>query len=166
MDRIIRHEPLKMRHEYERRYDSKGRTLDVTVSRKDIEELIDIKEVWRTSKWLTEQTEHGCARLDFTVYCLATKIAKRVLLGEELKQVEEESVGLFKKKSRELLSNGTMEQIRKYVFKSWKLYEKFNMLTFTKVKYTKTFGLGRRRRSYTYRETAIKLTEKGRGVVV
>jgi hypothetical protein len=89
-----------------------------------------------------------------------------VLLNEELHQVENESVGLFKMKPRELLSDCTYEAIRKYVFKCWKEYEKFNMLTFTKVKYTKTFGWGRRKRSYTYRETAVKLTEKGKTVNV
>jgi hypothetical protein len=163
---IIRHEPLKMRHEYEREYRSDGTTRCVKVGRKDIEELFDMKEIWRTTKWLTEQTEHGCARFDFTVYCMATKIAKRVLLNEELHQVENESTGLFKTKPRELLSDCTYEALRKYVFKCWKVYEKFNMLTFTKVKYTKSFGWGRRRRSYTYRETAVKLTEKGKGVEV
>lgn len=163
---IIRHEPLKNRNEYKREYRSDGTTRCVKVSRKDIEELFDIKEIWRTSKWLSEQTEHGCARLDFTVFCMATKIAKRVLLNEEKEQVEKENTGLFKKKPRELLSDETMRQITKYVFKCWKLYEKFNMLEFTKVSYSKSFGCGRRRRSYTYHETAIKLTEKGKKVEV
>jgi hypothetical protein len=163
---IIKHEPLKLRTEYEREYRSDGTTRTVNVSRKDIEELIDVKEVWRTSKWMSEQKEHGCARFDFVIYCIATKIAKRVLLNKEVDQCEKESVGLFKKKPRELLSDDTYEQIRKYVFKSWKLYEKFNMLEFTKVKYSKSFGWGRRKRRYTYHETAIKLTEKGKKVEV
>ena len=163
---IIRHEPLKYRTEYERGYRNDGTTIYVKVSRKDIENLIDLKEIWRTSKWLTEKTEHGCARLDFTIYCIATKIAKRVLLNEEEKQCKQESICLFKKKPRELLSDCTYEQIRKYVFKSWKIYEKFGMLEFTKVRYSKSFGWGRRRRSYTYHETAIKLTEKGKKVEV
>lgn len=163
--RYIKHEPLKLRTEHRRYYNDDDTVREIDVLRKDIEELFDIKEIWRTTKWLTEQTEHGCARFDFTIYCMATKIAKRVLTGEELKELEEHNnkTKLFKKKEREMLSDSTYDAIRKYVFKCWKEYEKFNMLTFTKVKYTRSFG---RRRSYTYRETAVKLTEKGKGVEV
>jgi hypothetical protein len=165
--RLIRHEPLRMRHEYDRTYRSDGRLEGVIVTRKDIEDRYDMKEIWRTTKWLTEQTDDGCARLDFTVYCMLTKLSKRVLMRDELAQLDEENVDrLFKKKPRELLSESTHSDMRKYVFKCWKIYEKFNMLEFTKVKYTKTFRVGRRGRTYTYYETAVRLTEKGKTVEV
>lgn len=163
---IIKHKPFKFRTEYERKYGMNDKLVAVTVSREDIEELFDMKEIWRTTKWLTEQTTHGCARFDFTVYCMATKIAKRVLTNDEMADVESRGEGIFKTKPRELLCEDTYNALRKYVFKCWKVYEKFSMLEFTKVKYTKSFGWGRRKRSYTYRETAVKLTEKGKKVEV
>lgn len=163
---IIKHKPLKYRTEYVREYSNTGKLMSIKVSREDIGELFDMKEIWRTTKWLTEQTEHGCARFDFTVYCMATKIAKRVLTNDEMHEIENESVGLFKTKPREKLSDCTYNAIKKYIWKCWKTYEKFNMLEFTKVVYTKSFGWGRRRRSYRCKETAVKLTEKGKKVDV
>jgi hypothetical protein len=162
---IIKHN-VKERTEYKRNFYEDGLLRDIHVSRKDVEDIIDKKEVWRTVQWLCKNVHHGCARFDFTVYAIATKIAKRVLTGEEKKMVENESLGLFKKKERELLSLETYEAIRKYTFKCWKEFETYNMVEFTKVSYTRTFGRGRRRRSYTYKETAVKLTEKGKNVVV
>ena len=164
--RLIKHKHLILRTEHRRYYNDDDTVREVEVLREDIEELFDVKEIWRTTKWLTEQTEHECARFDFTVFCMLTKLAKRVLTGEELDIVEKKSVGLFKMKPREMLSYSTHEAMKKYVFKCWKEYEKFNMLQFTKVRYTKSFGWGRRRRSYVYRETAVKLTEKGKKVEV
>jgi hypothetical protein len=162
---LIKHKVLN-RMEFKRNYYEDGRIRDIEISRADIEELIDKKEVWRTVVWLCNNVHHGCARFDFINYAIATKIAKRVLTGEEKKYVEEKSKGLFKLKERELLSYSTYEALKKYVFKCWKEFETYNMVTFTKVSYTKTFGRGRRRRTYTYKETAIKLTEKGKNVVV
>lgn len=162
---IIKHN-VKYRAEYQRNYREDGELKDIHVTRNEIEDLIDKKEVWRTVTWLCKNVHHGCARYDFICFAIATKIAKRVLTGEEKKFVEEQSSGIFKTKERDLLSFETMEAIKKYVFKCWKEFETYKMIEFTKVSYTKTFGRGRRRRSYTYKETAVKLTEKGKNVNV
>lgn len=162
---IIKHN-VKHRTEYQRNFYEDGELENIHLTREDIEDMIDTKEIWRTIQWLCKNVHHGCARFDFTVYAIATKISKRVLTGEEVKMIEEKSQGLFKMKERELLSVETYDSIRKYVFKSWKLFEKYNMVEFTKVSYSRTFGRGRRRRSYTYKETAVKLTEKGKNVNV
>jgi hypothetical protein len=165
--RVITHEPLKSRSEYKRTYRANGKLRDVEVSRKDIENIISNKIVWNTTKWLCEQQEHGCARFDFTVYAIATKISKMVLTNKEIAQAEEESVGFFQKKPREFLSTETMEQIKKYVYRCWKEFEQYNMVSFTKVRYKRSFKVGRRRRkTYTYKETAVKLTDKGKKVNV
>jgi hypothetical protein len=162
---IIKHN-VKNRTEYNRNFYDDGKLRDVDVSRVDIEDLIDKKEVWRTVKWLCGNVHHECARFDYIIFAIATKIAKRVLTGEEKKYIEEKNKGLFKTKEREYLSHSTYEALRKYVFRCWKEFEKYNMVTFTKVKYNRTFGRGRRRSTYTYKETAVKLTEKGKNVNV
>jgi hypothetical protein len=162
---LIKHN-VKNRADYTRNFYDDGKLRDIDISRADIEDLIDKKEVWRTVQWLCKNVHHECARFDYIIYAIATKIAKRVLTGEEKKMVEEKSKGLFKMKERELLSYPTYEALKKYVFRCWKEFEKYNMVTFTKVKYNRTFGRGRRRSTYTYKETAVKLTEKGKNVNV
>jgi hypothetical protein len=156
-------EESKHRTEYKREYyEFNGNLRSVEVDKKSVEDMITKQEVWRTTKWLCEQKEHGCARLDFTRMAIATKVAKRVLTQSERDKLVERGV-----KDREVMSYETNDAIMRYVFKCWKEFEKYNMLTFTKVKYTRTFRRGRRyRQTYTYRETAVKLTEKGEGVVV
>ena len=100
---IIKHN-VKERTEYNRNYYEDGKIKDIDISRTDIEDIIDKKEVWRTVQWLCKEVHHGCARFDFINYAIATKIAKRVLTGEEKKYCEERSQSLFKLKERELLS--------------------------------------------------------------
>ncbi|MDX5885022.1 hypothetical protein [Bacillus cereus group sp. BfR-BA-00999] len=158
----IKHE-VKSRLDYKRNYYDDDSLRSVEVSRADIEDLIDMKGIWATTQWMCKQKEHSCARYDFVCMAVGTKVAKLVLTGDEKKKIAEQSE-IFKEKEREYLSEDTMQAIKKYVFRCWKIFEQYKMLEFTKVTYTKSFGRGRRRRTYRYKETAVKLTEKGLNV--